>query len=723
MAPTDDPRPPPSALLTLLLGAALAGCGEQGRGGEGGEGGAGEDPAKLEGYCGPDYRQVEGRVDELLAKLTLDEKIWQLAGIDAAPSTDAGVVGMYRTTPLPDHGLPGFAMTDGPRGVGKATGAATAFPVAALRGATWDPELERRVGAAMAEEVRAKGGNVLLAPTVNILRHPRWGRAQETYGEDPHHMAELGLAFVEGVQQDRRVLASAKHFAVNSIEDTRFTVNVTVDERTLREIYLPHFRRIVEEGQVASVMSAYNAVNGSFASENEHLLNDILKGEWGFVGFVESDWFLATKTTSGAALGGLDLEMPTPRVFGGRLLDAVESGEVPTEVVDAAVRRLLRAQLCYGLDVDPAVADPTLVEPTAHVTLAREVAERGIVLLRNEGAALPIDRATTTSIALVGALTDVENIGDLGSSSVTPSEVVTPFEGLDAARGAVTLLHHPGSSLSPAALADVAAADAVVAVVGYTSEDEGEGTIAAGDRSSLGLRAEDVALIQELTMISDRVIVVVEGGGAVTMDPWLADTEAVLMAWYPGMQGGAALARILFGDVSPSGRLPQAFPVTADDLPPFDNVSDEVTYGYFHGYRHLDREGIEPLFPFGYGLAYATYGYANLVLSTPVVGLDEHVQVTVDVTNEGTVAGVETVQLYVGHPNASVPRAVRDLRAFAQVELAPGATQTVTLSFPVRDLAYWDTDGGGWVVDEVSYRLEVGHDSRDLLLEASFSVE
>src|SRR5262245_8219558 len=418
------------------------------------------------GFCGDTGDAIEARIDALLAQMTLAQKVGQMHG--------SGFAGAWRTASVPALGIPGLGMIDGPRGVSAAAGNATAFPVGMARGATWDPALEERVGAAMGEEARAKTASMLLAPTINILRHPRWGRAQETYGEDTFHLGRMAAGFVQGVQQ-AHVIANPKHYAANSIEDTRFAVNVSVDERSLREIYTRHFGEAVQRGRAASVMSAYNQVNGNYCAENPHLLHDILKHDWGFTGFVESDWILGTHSTVPSIMAGLDIEMPSGVFYGQPLVDAVTGNQVPAALVDGAVRRILRAQLCFRLDTEPPVANPAAVESPAHLDLAREVAQKSSVLLKNAGGALPLERSQVGSVVVVGDLAAVANIGDTGSSNVAPTTVVSPLAGIVAAAGSVAVTHVPGPVFSPADQAAIAAAGAAVVVVGLTSADEGEG--------------------------------------------------------------------------------------------------------------------------------------------------------------------------------------------------------------------------------------------------------
>jgi beta-glucosidase len=664
------------------------------------------------GFCGDSHQAVDGQVEALLAQMTLQEKVEQMHG---SP-------GVTIPWPTPDNerlGIPGLHMVDGARGLSAGTGFATAFPVGMARGATWDPTLEAEVGSAIGTEVRARGGTVLLAPVTTVVRHPRWGRSQETYGEDPLHIGSMGVGFVRGVQG--HVIASAKHYALNSIEDTRFTVDVSVDERTLREIYLPHFRRVVQEGNVGSIMSAYNLVNGQYCAENNHLLRGILKGDWGFRGFVESDWFAGTVSTVASALNGLDIEMPHPVFYGPALVAAVEAGDVPEAVINEAVRRILRAKLCFRLDTDPPVLNPALVESPEHLALALEVAQKSIVLLKNDGSVLPLDRATISSLAVVGPLADVVNLGDTGSSVVVSSDSVTALEGILSRAGSVAVNHvtDPNSVAGQTALA---AADAVVLVVGFTAADEGEGLVAAGDRDTYALWPEQERLIADVAALNDTTIVVLEGGSAIGVESWIDDIEALLMAWYPGLQGGNAIADVLFGDVNPSARLPLVWARTENDLPPFTNNQNEVTYDYYHGYRLLDRDAVDPRFPFGFGLSYTNYEYTNLVVTDQTLGPNDTLRVSFDVTNTGAVAGDEVAQLYVSYEGSGVDRPVRDLKGFARVHLEPAETQTVLLDIPVQELAYYDVDAGDWQVEPITYGVHVGASSRDLTLSSSFKV-
>lgn len=691
-------RPPHHALL-VALAAAVPGCAD----GDGAPPPAPVDLPAATPHCrAADPADVEARVDAAIATLSLEDKVSTMAGTGEGGFT-------YPVRAFPDLGLPGLHMSDGPRGVSPlADVPSTAFPVGILRGATWDPDLEREVGAAIARELRAAGGDVLLAPTMNVLRHPRWGRAQETYGEDPLHVGVLATAFVEGVQSEG-VLASAKHFTANSIENTRFEVDVTLDERALREVYLPHFRRVVRQGAVGSVMSAYNAVNGAQISANAPLLNGVLKGEWGFRGLVESDWVFGVRDTVAAANGGLDVEMPQPIFFGDDLVDAVRAGDVPEARIDDAVRRVFRAQLCFGLDADPPVRDVGRFPFDDHADLAREVAARGVVLLRNEGDLVPLDRAAYDDVVVVGAPASAPNLGDTGSSAVEPPYVVSVLEGLQGAvldRAVVTHLPRPAF---PDDGARLAAADAVVLVVGLQADDEGESVLGPGDRPDLALpRGEEALYAQVRARVpAGRLVVLLVGSGPLTT---AATTGADALLWigYPGMEGGRAVAEVLFGDAPPTGRLPFVWPVAGADLPPFDDVSLAVTYDRWHGHRYLDRARTAPRFPFGFGLATTELRLTAATLSDASPPVDGEVTVAAEVENLGDRDGVEVVQVYAEVPGSPHDRPRRALVGFGRVAVAPGQVSTVTIPVRVFDLAVWDTALGGWVVERRRHVLHVG---------------
>ncbi len=692
--------------------------------------------------------QIDARARELLAQLTFEEKrglmdgdtpFWPGLAEMMAPggySSRAWVAGA-----VPRLGVPGVRFVDGPRGI--IMKGATTFPVSMARGASWDPALEERIGDVIGKELRALGGNHFGGVCINLLRHPAWGRAQETYGEDPRHLGTLGAALARGVQ--RHVMACVKHFALNSMENARFKVDVTIDPRALHEVYLAHFRMVVEAG-VASVMSAYNSMNGEWCGENAPLLNGILKERWGFQGYVMTDFIFGMRDPRKAALAGQDLEMPFQMRFHRELPALTGRGEVPMARIDDAALRVLRQQVRFGQGRDPAAYAPDVVGSAAHRQLAREAAQKSIVLLRNEAAALPL--TGIRKLAVIGRLAAVPNTGDGGSSNTQPAYVVTPLDGLRAALGDAAVVFDDGSD--PVRAAQTAAeAEVAVVIAGYTHEDEGEyippdmipmfaptfppptpeeepvarkilpghgtqegGFSPGGDREKLTLHPRDEQLIQAVAAANRRTIVVLMIGSAVITEAWRERVNGIVVLWYPGMEGGHALADVLLGRVNPGGRLPCTFPRRAEDLPFFDRNATKITYDLWHGYRKLARDGAAPAFPFGFGLSYTTWQQANLRLAVNRLAPSDTLQATVEVTNTGPVAGDEVVQLYVSARGSRVERAVRELKAFARVSLAPGETRTVALSVPAADLAYFDA-ARGWVVEPIEYDAIVARHAHD----------
>jgi len=384
---------------------------------------------------------------------------------------------------------------------------------------------------------------------------------------------------------------------------------------------------------------------------------------------------------------------------------------------------MVRKKLQHGLD-QPSDLDESVLASDEHLALAREASVKGSVLLKNEPGSLPLDSSALDRIAVVGLLADMPNTGDNGSSDTRPTFVVTPLQGIQEAVGEQVTVEHIGKDVLQAEdIAVIEAADAVLVVTGLTAEDEGEGLIGAGDRLDLGLSEERVSLIRDAAAVNDRTIVVLEGGGAITMGDWLPDIEALLMVWYPGQMGGHAIADLLFGDANPSGKLPITFPTGLDQLPPFDNVSLEVTYDYFHGYRYLDRNGATPEFPFGFGLSYTTFTIGGLSASQAQAAAGDVVTFSVDVTNSGTVAGAEVIQLYVTYPGSAVERSDRELKGFAKVALEPGETRTVEIALPVNSLAYYDVTESAWTLEGLEHEVHVGTSSRDLPRSTTLAVE
>jgi len=671
-------------------------------------------------------QDLEQRVRDIVSRMSLEEKVGEMSA-NTPLLAHLVMIPRYNKWPYRSGGnrrlgVPRLKFSDGPRGV--VMGNSTCFPVSMARGATFDPELEERVGSVMGYEARAQGANFFGGVCINLLRHPGWGRAQETFGEDPHHLGVMGTAMIRGVQ--KHMMACAKHYAMNSIEQSRFFVDVRADERTLREVYLPHFKKCVDEG-VASIMSAYNRVNGEWCGHNGPLLRGILKGEWGFEGFVISDFFWGVRDTVAAAKGGLDIEMPIARFYGKKLIKAVHEARAPARWIEEAVTRIVRQKLRFEKAGEPGGYDRNRIACQDHAQLALEAARKSIVLLKNDGPLLPLDLSGLKSIAVIGRLADKVNLGDMGSSRVRPPYAVTPLAGIKRAAGdGVEVVYQSGKNLGAAKRA-AARADAVVMVAGLTSKQEGEYLPViemGGDRTDLRLPGGQEELIKEIAGENKNCIVVLEGGSAIIMEAWKGKVPAIMMIWYPGMEGGTALADVIFGKVNPSGKLPVTFPASTDQLPPFDTKAKKVEYGYFHGYRLMDKQGCESAFPFGFGLCYTGYEYSNLRVESNEVAKDGSIEVSVDVTNTGEMAGEEVAQLYVGCKGSAVERAVKELKGFRRVLLQPGETKTVTFTLPVSELAYYSLEKKSWVVEPIEYQVRAGSSSadKDLLPEETFRV-
>ncbi len=615
--------------------------------------------------------------------------------------------------------IPGTKFSDGPTGIvmGRSS---TCFPVSMARGATWDASLEEEIGEAMGIEARALGANLFGGVCVNLLRHPSWGRSQETYGEDPHLLAEMGKSLVRGVQ--RHIMACVKHFALNSIENARYRVDVRIDERSLRELYLPHFKACVDEG-VASVMAAYNKFRGEHCGESRYLLRTILKEEWGFPGFVISDFVNGIRDGKRAAEAGMDIEMPIPGYYGENLLDLVRRGEVDESLLDEAVIRILSTKILFSKVGSPSAYSQNTLACGRHTGLARRAAAESTVLLKNDGALLPLSLERLRKIAVIGSLAARPNIGEMkGSSHVYPPYVVTPLDGIrEKAGSGIEVSYSEG--ISPEDYRPIVSeADAVIVVAGLTSDDEGEyiphwNSGCGGDRDDLGLKRHDIEMIETVSSLCKNTVVVMQGGGAVMTEPWDSSVRAILMSWYPGMEGGHALADILFGTENPSGKLPLTIPKTKDQLPFFDKDAEKITYGYFHGYFLADKERYEVAYPFGHGLSYTSYAYSDLRVSPSPASEDGEITVSVDVENTGLRSGEEVVQVYVGYKGSKVERHVKDLKAFGRIALKPGERKTFTARLKVKDLAYYDIDTSSWIVEKIAYVIYAGPSSRrsDLL--------
>jgi beta-glucosidase len=662
----------------------------------------------------------ERRIDALLAELTLAEKVAMLSGhgFFRQIAADGGryCASLYHIGAGNERlGVPRLLFMDGPRGI--AMGSSTCFPVSMARGASFDVELERRIGDAIGRELRAHGGNLFGGVCINLLRHPAWGRAQETYGEDPFLLGELGAALVRGVQH-HNVVATAKHYAANSLENARFTVDVVLDERALREVYLRHFERCVAAG-VGAVMSAYNQLNGAYCGHHPQLLSSILKEDWGFEGFVYSDFVLGCRGWD-AFPAGLDVEAPDTQHFGEPLTQAVQRGDVSEQRLDDGVRRVLRSLFRTLAAPDPERYGPEVIACPAHVALAREAAEKSLVLLRNERETLPWKARSLRRVLVLGALADTPNLGDHGSSRVYPPDVVTPLAGLRAALPPdCELIHDVGDDLARVR-ERAAEADAVLVVVGYSHRDEGEfipggmtgdGQAIGGDRVELDLPPAQQALVLAAAERQPRVAVAVMAGSAVLMEAWCERVGAILMLWYPGMQGGAALADVLLGRVNPSGRLPFSLPGRAEHLPHFDRDAKSIRYDLWHGYTKLERDGVAPAFPFGFGLSYTRFAFDEPSAALEPAG--ERLRVEVDVANTGVRSGETVVQVYAGWAEPDPEQPHKRLCGFQRVALAAGERRRVALDVRLRDLAWFDVRQRAWRLGAEAWRLHVGGSSAD----------
>jgi beta-glucosidase len=678
---------------------------------------------------------VEAQIDALVQQMTLDEKIELLGG---------GQDG-FHTAAIPRLGIPALKMSDGPMGL-RNDGPSTAFPAGIGLAATWDRQMDFRMGQAMGLEARARGVHILLAPAVNIQRVAVDGRNFEYYGEDPYLAGQTAVGFIRGVQSEG-VVATVKHFVANNQEYERHSISAEIDERTLHEIYLPAFKAAVQEGNAWAVMAAYNRLNGTYAAENKSLLSDILKKRWGFRGLVMSDWG-ATHNGVGAALAGLDLEMPRPQFMNRTiLLPAIESGEIPEAVINDKVRRILRVAVSMGFLHRPQKLSDLPVYSGASSEVALEGAREGIVLLKNRNHLLPLDGERIHSIAVFGSNANPAVSGGGGSSHVVPFRATSALEGLVGLAGPDVRVDYipfktgasqstaaasrsqtiqPGASETAAqpeldlrAESGLAARDDVAVVsVGFNLENESEGF----DRT-FGLPPGQNELIEAVARANPRTIVVLNSGGAVDMTGWIDQIGALLEAWYPGQEGGRAIAEILLGKVVPSGKLPATFERQWGDAEADRNyrgTDGKAIYreGVFVGYRYFDHAGVKPLFPFGYGLSYTTFAYSRLAVAPD--GLNE--RVAFDVKNTGSRSGAEVAEVYVEEVHPLVPRPVKELKQYARVPLMPGQTQRVAVELDRAAFAYYDVATHNWKVDPGQYEILVGPSSEDIRLRGTVSL-
>jgi beta-glucosidase len=772
------------------------------------DGGSGGAPAKMacmnQTVCFPyvrPYTQAQSDANhaiavQLMTGMSNTQKANQLRGTVPGQFGDIERTwhDMSDTAYNDTHGVRELKYRDASRGlnfavdIGGGTGYATAFPVSMARGAAFDLDLEYQVGQAAGDEMVASGNTMLLAPCVNILRHPLWGRAEETYGEDSFQIGRIGSAYTIGLQEF--VGSCAKHFAGNNIENGRESANAMMDEQTLREIYGRHFEMIIQDGGLAGVMAAYNEVNGTHCTENKHLLTDILRGSedsggFAFKGLVLSDWWAIQNgpvTTPDARLAanainaGLDIEDGWNLNYS--TLEAnVQNGTITQDTLDAAALRVLEQKVRFngttpgntvglkpsssqytGAANGNAITNNDQVDPKlgkSHIELAQEVAIKSMVLLKNNNHTLPINRSAVSKVAVLGRSINYGTIlststndqnhgivdflrtprtGDLGSSRVfiDRSKASAPLDGIQEVAGnGITV-----SGFDNAADATAFNPDFVVVVAGLTPIDEGEEYTLAGDRDSFDLDAKidggQIQLINDAIAMGKPMVLVLEGGSVITI-PSLSQLPAVVMAWYPGIDGGRALGKLLFGDANFSGKLPFTWPKALSDIPYTLGPATATPMGYFLGYRmwddrlRTDPSAPTPLFAFGYGLSYTTFSYANLQVPCSTIDQNSSMNITVDVTNTGTVAGEEIVYLFASYPNTTARRGVKELKSFRRVQLDPGVTKRINIPLRVADLKYFKADSptastGQWVVEKDTVKIMVGGSSDSLPLSDTFQV-
>ncbi len=667
---------------------------------------------------------MKTNVKSLVEQMTLEEKAALCTGVNA-----------WQTVAIERLGIPAMTVSDGPHGVRRVVELdkpmreslpATCFPTASALAATWDINLLYEMGQALGEECIALGVDVLLGPGNNMKRTPLCGRNFEYYAEDPYLGGELAANLINGVQS-KGVGTSLKHLTANNQEYQRFTIDAQVDERTLREIYLAGFERAVKQAKPWTVMCAYNRLNGPYCSQHKRLLADILKDEWGFEGFVVSDWG-AVHDRVAALEAGLELEMPGPQPDRVReVIEAVQSGELEESVLDAAVERLLN----MILRATEVVKGDTEIDVDAHHALARRIAGEAIVLLKNEGQLLPLQKGLG-KLAVIGAAAQEPYYQGGGSSHINPTRVDVPLGELRKLARETELVYAPGYTMQPGfdqALIDEAVtvardADAAVLYIALPSFKESEGY----DRTDLDLTEQEVALIQAIAAVQPQTVVVLNNGSAVAMGEWIDGVPAVLEAWMMGQAGGGAVADVLFGAVNPSGKLAETFPKRLKDTPAYFNYPGEngqVRYGegLFIGYRYYEAKGIDVLFPFGYGLSYTTFTYSNLQVSAKTFKDTDGLSLSVEVTNSGDVPGCEIVQVYVHDHHARLVRPYKELKGFAKVRLGAGETQTVRIELDARAFAYYDPAYEQWVTESGAFDILVGRSSVDICLQETVQIE
>ncbi len=681
----------------------------------------------------------ERKVETLLSKLTLNEKFKLLTGYF-----------FFQTHTVPRLGIKTFKTTDGPLGISQHSSFLrrnTYFPAGMNLAAAWNRELAYECGKAIGREARAIGRLCVLGPGINIGRTPFNGRTYEYYGEDPYLTKEMSIPFVKGVQS-QRIAACPKHYVANNQETNRYTVSVEVDERTLHEIYLRAFKETVEEAEPWTIMSSYNLVNSEYVHESSKLLNDILLEEWNFSGFVMTDWWATAEGDSKnkepsqsppeiAIKAGLSLEMPKGHLYEKkRLEEAYRNNKFTEEDIDKLVRRILNVYVKVGMFEKIKSLPKGKRNTKRHQTLARKMSEEGIVLLKNHNNILPLDIDRIKKIAILGPNAN-KKFGKFlygGAAAVKPPYEITAMQGIqEKCKNKILITEDPTNSdyvllfmgLNHDSPKKLMSDDTIDEGIEFGNESE------KMDRRKLELSESQINLINKTVKTNPNTIVVLINGSPVAMDDWLEKIPAVLEVWYPGMEGGRAIAKVIFGDVNPSGKLPMTFPKKIIDNPAhksektFPGVDLKVHYeeGIYVGYRYFDKKNVEPLFPFGYGLSYTEFKFDEVTTSnSKITALQDVIEISVKITNIGERAGAEVVQIYSEDVKCSVDRPHRELVGFEKVFLEPSETKNVSIEIKGKDLAFYDISSKSWNLEKGDFILHIGSSSRDLHLEKKITV-
>ena len=673
-------------------------------------------------YSGePTEEKLREVTDALISEMTVKEKLRMLKGhamkVTAKNFLKNGR--FYNAEPYPAGGcerlkIPEILFTDGPRGI--VLRHSTCFPVSMLRGAAFDDELEYRIGEVFAKEAIAGGANFFAGICINLLRNPMWGRAQESYGEDPFLLGKMGVAMTKAMQ-DNGIIACPKHYALNSIEDLRFSVDAKADERTLHEVYLPHFKKCVDAGAM-SIMGAYNKFNGTYCCENKELLTDILRNKWGFDGFTISDFFFGIYDAVRSIKSGLDIEMPYTFKYA-FIGSKLKKGEITENEVNTCVGRILRAML--RTFPKQKQYPESVILSKEHTDLAREAAAKGMVLLKNKGGVLPI--AEGKKIAVIGRYADKINVGDHGSSNVFSPYTVTPYQGMTNRFGDENVKLYNGCDPAKAKAA-AEGCEYIVVCVGSDWLQEGEFLVnlgnvkkkpkgSGGDRADLHLPEEDVALIRALASCGKKLIVNIMGGSAYVINEWSELADAVFMSFYSGLEGGNAIADLLSGDKNFGGKLPFTVAEKAEDYPDFLHIgtkNKEIEYGYYHGYTLFDKKGTEPDYPFGFGLSYTEFEITEPSANLTADGITAEVTVK----NIGKADGDEVVQIYISSENKQTDRPMKLLKGFARTSVAAGEAKKVSVNVELDDIKFYNPESGEWEFDP-AYTVYIGTDSRNVI--------